>query len=301
MLRAAAVQICPVDGDADATLDKAEQWLVDAGERGVGLAVLPEGYLPGFALIREAKASGDPGRLAEVFAAFDTVPGVATDRVGRIARRYGMVIAFGMLARAEQGERPTNVSVLIDENGEVRNVHRKIHLTPTIEAPDFTAGTSLAVADTGAGCVGNMICADFSLPETTRILAIKGARVICGSLAGFYVDGPDAEQVVLHLFKHSHTTPTRAIDNSVYLVLANMVGRSGDLGFFGKSRIINPEGRILAEGGEGVDCEELVIADIDPSIDRGDMPFRLIDRRRPDLYEDILLPNPNVGAIEWQG
>ena len=197
MLRAAAVQICPVDGDAEATLAKAEQWLADAGEQGVKLAVLPEGYLPGFALIREAKESGDPQRLAEVFDAFDTVPGVATDRIGKIARRYEMVVAFGMLARAEEGERPTNVSVLIDENGEIANIHRKIHLTPTIEAPDFTPGNSLAVADTAAGCIGNMICADFSLPETTRILAIKGARVICGSLAGFYVDGPDAEQVVL--------------------------------------------------------------------------------------------------------
>ena len=280
---------------------KAEQWLVDAGERGVGLAVLPEGYLPGFAAIREAKASGEPQQLAEVLGAFDTVPGAATARVGEIARRYKMVVAFGMLARADEGEKPTNVSVLIDENGDIANVHRKIHLTPTIEAPDFTPGTSLAVAETAAGCIGNMICADFSLPETTRILAIKGARVICGSLAGFYVPGPDAEQVVRHLFLHSHTSPTRAIDNSVYLVLANMVGRSGDLEFFGKSRIISPDGKILAEGDEGAGCEELVVADIDTDVDRGDMPFRLIDRRRPDLYEDILLPNPNVGAIEWQG
>lgn len=301
MLRVAAVQIGPVDFDSEATLAKAEQWLADAGEEGVGLAVVPEGYLPGFAAIREAKASGEPQRLAEVLGAFDTVPGVATDRVGEIARRYKMVVAFGMLARADEGEKPTNVSILIDENGDIANVHRKIHLTPTIEAPDFTPGTSLAVADTGAGCIGNMICADFSLPETTRILAIKGARVICGSLAGFYVPGPDAEQVVRHLFLHSHTSPTRAIDNSVYLVLANMVGRSGDLEFFGKSRIISPDGKILAEGGEGAACEELVVADIDTDVDRGDMPFRLIDRRRPDLYEDILLPNPNVGAIEWQG
>ena len=301
MLRVAAVQIGPVDFDPEATLAKAEQWLTDAGEQGVGLAVLPEGYLPGFAEIREAKESGEPPRLAGVLAAFDTVPGVATDRVGEIARRYEMVVAFGMLARASEGERPTNVSVLIDADGTIRNVHRKIHLTPTIEAPDFTPGASIAVSDTAAGCVGNMICADFSLPETTRILAIKGARLICGSLAGFYVNPPDAEQVVRHLFLHSHTSPTRAIDNSVFLVLANMVGRSGDLEFFGKSRIISPDGHILAEGGEGAGCEELVVADIDPQIDRGDMPFRLIDRRRPDLYDDILLPNPNVGAIEWQG
>lgn len=300
-MRVAAVQIGPVSGDAEATLGKAADWLTRAGEQGVQLAVIPEGYLPGFAEIRKAKASGDADRLAEVFASFDTVPGAATERIGTIAKRFGMVIAFGMLANLRAGERPSNVSVLIDADGNISNVHQKIHLTPTIEAPDFQPGGSIDTADTSVGRIGNMICADFSLPETTRILAIKGAKVICGSLAAFYLSDPDAEQVVLHLYLHSHTSTARAIDNSVYLVMANMAGRDGDLDFFGRSRIISPQGRILAEGGEGPQHQELVVADIALDEDQGDLPFRLIDRRRPDLYGDILQPNPNLQSVSWRG
>ncbi len=300
-MRVAAVQIGPVSGDVEATLRKAEHWLTRAGREGADLAVIPEGYLPGFAEIRAAKASGDAARLAEVFASFDTVPGRATERVAKISRHFGMVVAFGMLANLRPGERPANVSVLIDSDGNIVNVHQKIHLTPTIEAPDFQPGSNIDAANTSKGCIGNMICADFSLPETTRILAIKGAKLICGSLAAFYLDDPDAEQVVLHLYLNSHTSTTRAIDNSVYLVMANMAGRDGDLDFFGRSRIISPQGRVLAEGGEGPQYQELVVADIALGEDQGNLPFRLIDRRRPDLYDDILQPNPNLQGVSWRG
>ncbi|GEM_PF-3318643 len=299
--RVAAVQIGPVDGDAEATLVKAEEWLDDAGRQGVQLAVLPEGYLPGFAEIRAAKASGSDAALDEVLAAFDPVPGPATDRIGEVARRHDMIVAFGMLERGIDGQKPSNASVLIDGAGEIRNVHRKIHLTPTIEAPDFHPGETLDVTETSMAPVANMICADFSLPETTRILAIKGASLICGSLAAFYVNGGEGFEPVRHLYLHSHTSTTRAIDNSVYLVMANMAGQSGDLEFFGMSRIIDPQGIVLAQGEEGGEHQQLVIADIDIDLDRGDLPFRLIDRRRPDLYEEILKPNAELGTATWQG
>lgn len=299
--RVAAVQIGPVDFDAEATLVKAEEWLDKAGEQGVQLAVLPEGYLPGFATIREAKASGSADAVDEVLASFEPVPGPATDRIGEVARRHEMIVAFGMLARGVDGQKPTNVSVLFDAEGQIRNVHRKIHLTPTIEAPDFHPGDSLGVTDTPLAPVANMICADFSLPETTRILAIKGASVICGSLAAFYVHDDAGFEPVRHLYLNSHAATTRAIDNSVYLVMANMAGQSGDLEFFGRSRIIDPQGKVIAEGSEGGEHQELVIADIDLDLDRGDLPFRLIDRRRPDLYEEILKPNERLGTAEWHG
>jgi hypothetical protein len=43
----------------------------------------------------------------------------------------------------------------------------------------------------------------------------------------------------------------------------------------------------------------LVIAGIDPGDDDGGLPFRLIDRRGPDLYGDLLTPNPKVGSVGW--
>ena len=56
---------------------------------------------------------------------------------------------------------------------------------------------------------------------------------------------------------------------------------------------------ILARAGEGDGCEELLIADLPDSAELRDLPFRLIDRRRPDLYNEILIENLNYQEVEW--
>ena len=210
MIKVAAIQIAPIEGDTTGTMDKAAHWLDEAAAADVQLAVPPEGYLPGYAEIQEAKASGSSEALAEVLDALDPIPGPATE-----------------------------------------------------------------------------------------VLPIKGARILCGSLAAFYHPEPDNRNKVRQMYVNSHCSPTRAIDNSVWMVMANMCGWNAGLEFFGKSRIMSPSGEIVAEGGEGAEHEGLVVADIDPSDDSGGLPFRLIDRRRPDLYGDLLTPNPRVGNVDW--
>lgn len=300
-LRVACIQIGPVEKDPAATLAKVEEWLDRAGAEGVQVAVLPEGLLPAYAAIQEAKASGDAARLEAVLRALEPIPGPATERVAAKARQHGMVVAFGMLGWTAGADRPSNTSILFDRDGRIVNVHRKIHLTPVYEADDFGAGSELAVSETSVGRCGNMVCADYSLPETSRILAIKGAELLLGSLAGFYGPDPAKRDAVRQMYLYSHTSPTRAIDNSVFMVMCNMCGWDGGLEFFGRSRIIDPRGVILAEGDEGGDREQLVIADLDLEGGIGDLPFRLIDRRRPDLYGDLLAPNPKLGTIGWSG
>ena len=299
MLKVAAIQIAPIEGDTDGTMEKAAHWIDQAGDEGVQLAVLPEGYLPGYAEIQEAKTSGSPDALAEVLGSLDPIPGPATEIVSAKAKEHGMVVAFGMLARDTEGGLPYNASVLFDADGSLANVHKKVHLTPVYEADDFGSGGDFIVTDTAVGSLGNMICADYTLPETSRILAIKGARVLCGSLAAFYHPEPKNRDKVRQMYVNSHCSPTRAIDNSVWMIMTNMCGWNAGLEFFGKSRIMSPSGEIVVEGGEGSEHEGLVIADIDPSDDDGGLPFRLIDRRRPDLYGDLLTPNPKVGNVGW--
>lgn len=291
-MKVAAVQIGPTEGDAEATLVKAEAWLDRAAAEGVDLAVLPEAYLPGFAAIQAAKSSGSDEELAAVLAALEPIPGPATARIGAKALEHGMHVVFGMLGWTG-GAKPVNASVLFGSDGSILNVHRKAHLTPVYEAPDFEAGTEFAVTNTVLGPVGNMICADFSLPETTRILAIKGARIVCGSLAIW--DEPSVRQ----LYLLSHTSPARALDNDLYLVMANLACVNAGLRFFGRSRIIDPCGNLLAEGVEGTEAEQLVVAEID--LDAAvDVPFRLIDRRRPELYGELLSSNPTPRPLEWR-
>ena len=299
-LRVAAIQTCPVDGDPEATYQRAERLLDEAAAQGVGLAVLPEGYFHGYTAISNAKQAGDEAELARVLTSFESIPGPTTQRMAAKAIEHGMVIAFGMLVNGENGDKPSNVSVLIDSTGEIVNVHRKVHLTPVIEAPDFKPGSDFAASDTTVGRIGNMVCADFSLPETTRILAIRGAQIVCGSLAAFYGDNPARRNGVLQMYLNSHASPSRAIDNSLYLVMANMCGWNAGYEFFGRSRIIAPSGEILAEGEEGGDKEQIIVADIELGA-ADELPFRLIERRRPDLYEAILTPNTNREPIDFKG
>lgn len=299
-LRVAAIQTCPIEGDVEGTLQRADELLDEAAAQGVQLAVLPEGYFYGYADINDAKQRGDDEALARILASFEPVPGPTTERMATKARQHGMVIAFGMLTEGRDGGKPHNVSVLMDADGSIANVHRKVHLTPVYEAPDFAPGDDFAASDTSIGVLGNMVCADFSLPETTRILAIRGARLVCGSLAAFYSNDPELRNGVLQMYLNSHASSSRAIDNSVYMVMCNMCGWNSGLEFFGRSRIIAPTGEVLAEGGEGGDQQGIVIADIDLD-DDGELPFRLIDRRRPDLYEAILSPNEITTALDFKG
>ncbi len=298
-VRVAAIQTCPVEGDVEATLVRAERLIDDAAAQGAQLAVLPEGYFYGYADMTRAKHAGNATALQEVLGSFEAIPGPTTERMAAKARQHGMVLAFGMLVRGEGGAKPSNASVLMDRDGSVVNIHRKVHLTPVLEAPDFQPGDDFAVAETALGPMGNMVCADFSLPETTRILAIRGARIVCGSLAAFYVDNPERRTGVLQMYLNSHASPARAIDNSIYLVMANMCGWNAGYEFFGRSRIIGPDGSVLAEGGEGSDQEGVVVADLD--MDGDDvLPFRLIERRRPDLYEALLTPNTTGGPMDFK-
>ena len=65
------------------------------------------------------------------------------------------------------------------------------------------------------------------------------------------------------------------------------------------SQIIDAEGNVIAKAGEGDGCEELLVANLPDSAELRDLPFRLIDRRRPDLYDEILIENSNYEEVEW--
>jgi len=75
----------------------------------------------------------------------------------------------------------------------------------------------------------------------------------------------------------------RAMENQVYVVLANRVGTDDGVTLCGSSAIIDPYGAVLA--GASADREELLQAEISEDVlksvrDR----MKLFDHRRQDLY-----------------
>ncbi|MFM2281112.1 MAG: hypothetical protein RLZZ444_3343, partial [Pseudomonadota bacterium] len=143
----------------------------------------------------------------------------------------------------------------------------------------FAPGSKqLEVVDTPLGRLGLFSCADGIVPEVPRILALKGAHILCNSLNS---RGPDEMRV------HE---PLRAIENHVWHIAANTVSGPEDAyPWTGGSQIISPAGDVLANAGEtdyGVVWADITPATSFPKIMKGIGDLAAF--RRPDLYGELV-------------
>lgn len=125
--------------------------------------------------------------------------------------------------------------------------------------------------------LGVMICYDWRFPEAARTLSLRGADVIvCPS---------NLVTTVSHI-----SMPSRALENKVYLAVANRTGTEtrGDeeLYFNGASAIYSYNGQQMAVA--DAQSDDTLIVDIDPVATRK-KSFNAINDifadRRPEMYE----------------
>lgn len=128
--------------------------------------------------------------------------------------------------------------------------------------------------------IGTMICYDWRFPEAARCLGLDGADLIaCPS------------NLVTPLW--NKVMPARAIENKVYLAVANRIGiekrNDETLLFNGRSSIYDYNGDTLAEAPS--DSAKIITAEIYPERTR-DKSFNLINDinkdRLPDMYKQIM-------------
>jgi len=200
--------------------------------------------------------------------------GPTFQRMADVAAQEGLNLVFGMAEREE--ESCYNSSVLITPGGDFW-VYRKLHLFDR-EKLWFTPGNrELEVIDLGQARIGMMICFDWIYPEVTRILALKGAEIIC-----------HPSNLVLGHCQQAMTT--RCLENGVFAITANRTGteeREGvKLSFTGNSQVVDPKGRILKTGGPSE--EGVWTVDVDPALAR-DKKFTprndLLADRRTEFYQ----------------
>jgi predicted amidohydrolase len=126
-----------------------------------------------------------------------------------------------------------------------------------LETDRFTPGDSLPVFDSALGPIGISICYDFYQgPELSRILALKGARLIVN---------PTGRGALPRAREHlEQVTAVRAHENLVAAASANRVGSSHGSEWAGGSVIAAPQFPgfpvTLARAGDG---EELITAKLD--------------------------------------
>jgi len=227
------------------------------------LIVFPELFNTGYTFLsrQELAAHAEPADQGETY-----------EHMHALARENDCCFSYGF---AEQkGDSIYNSAALVAPDGLI-GVYRKNHLFFE-EKLLFTPGNlGLPVFKFRNVCFGMLVCYDWIYPEAMRTLALKGAQIILHSANLVMSYCPDAHK-------------TRAIENHVYIVLANRSGEEQRDGkkyrFIGQSEIVSPSGDILYRAAQ----EEIVYCvDIDPllALDKKmNEHNHLFNDRRPDIY-----------------
>lgn len=183
----------------------------------------------------------------------EKIPGKFTQALGEEARKHEVYLVAGMLEA-----HPTipftvyNSAVLINPSGEVVGVHRKMHL-PGEEKHYFCSGNTAEVYTTELGNIGIIICGDSSFPELSRVLALKGAEIICCCY-----NVPKHEGIEFTKERISHIAACRAIENMCFYIGCNRVGSDASGSYLGWSAISSPTGQLLVRS--EIDKEDILSA-----------------------------------------
>ncbi|MEV7355682.1 carbon-nitrogen hydrolase family protein [Kitasatospora sp. NPDC091276] len=242
-LRIATVQAQAVAGEIPTNAAQAAELIREAAAAGARLVLFAEKFLSGYEpeLIRTdplkyAVQPGDP-RLAPIAEA---------------CRETGTAAIVG--AAAQVGDELRVSAFVLGPDGGLVTRYDKQHLFKT-ERDYYRPGAAGCTLELDGWRLGLGVCYDSGFPEHARAAALDGCHAyLVGALFS-----------VGHGHHESRTWfPARALDNTLYTVLANHIGHTGGWHTCGGSAVWAPDGRLLAEAGE--DRRELVVVDLDPAV-----------------------------------
>ncbi|MCH2557342.1 MAG: carbon-nitrogen hydrolase family protein [Alcanivorax sp.] len=253
-IQVAAVQMTS-GTDTDANLAAAGDALARAAEGGAELAVLPENF---------AGYGVDYRALGERHEAL-------CQWLGERARALGLWVLGGSLPALTRPDgspvpapRVRPRAVLAAPDGTVAARYDKLHLFDADvadaqgryrESDVFEAGDRVVVADVAGLRVGLAICYDLRFPLLTRALADAGADLIVYPSAFTATTGAAHWTVLLR---------AAAVQSGCYVLGANQCGQHSDRrASYGHSQLIDPWGRVVADGG---DAPGVVLGPVDPAV-----------------------------------
>jgi predicted amidohydrolase len=295
---ASLVQFAPEWLKTEENAQRMANFAEEEAKKGSNLIVFPElanvGYitpaLPGLRASFDDKTNASDF-FAKYVKASELVPGPTTDRLSTVAKKYGLYIVVGM-SRLHPVIAATiyNSAALIGPSG-VIGVCDKIHM-PANEKLFFYRGDSIDVYETELGTIGIVICYDSRFPELARILALKGAEIVCWIANIVYVEKVLEPTII------KNRCSVRAIENCNYFLACDRAGKEGDISFLGHSAVAAPNGEIITSSDsleEGVITAELYNDEI---IKARTNLLTVFQDRRPELYSLITEPlsSPCYGA-----
>ncbi len=237
-MNVALIQMDIALGDVAANQKKALAMIEKGLRAGAKIFVLPEMWTTGYKL-------GEIDKLGEP----DNGPSIQLLKA--VAKQNKVEIIAGSIAEKDGGK-VYNTSYAIGRDGSVLAKYRKIHLSGLANEEKYiNAGNCKSIFDLSFGKAGLIICYDVRFTELPRALALSGCQALFVPAEWPAVRGK--HWLALNI--------ARAIENQMFVIAVNRVGRDESDVFFGHSLVINPWGEVLAEGSE--DQEEVITVDVD--------------------------------------
>ncbi|MEM3577737.1 MAG: carbon-nitrogen hydrolase family protein [Candidatus Bathyarchaeia archaeon] len=265
--KVALAQISCYRADKEKNMRKMEKIITNAAKKKADLIIFPELSLTGY-VVRD-----------EIYNLAETIPGPSTKAIEKMAKKAGAYVVFGMPELSEKTKATIyNSAVLVGPEGFVGK-YRKMHLpTHSVfeEKRYFRPGYEAVALATNLGKVGLIICYDIFFPELSRLTRLKGAHlIVCIS----------ASPAVRKTFFETLTV-ARAMENAVLLAYVNLVGIEDGLQFWGGSRLVGPNGKVLTQA--KYDEEDLVMCDVNyGDVKPVEVFVPTLKDLRPELFDEL--------------
>ena len=235
-------------GDFDANLAKVVTGLERADKDRVEIVCFPECFLTGYPdkeeLARKSAFAVDAPQMMKLL-----------DKTGKFEATY--IVGFNEL----RGKDLYNTAVVV-QKGHILGTYSKCSAYMKFHKQ----GREFPVFERSGVKFGVIICSDGGYIEPTRILALKGARIVFAPHFNYI----GAKGLIDH-FQHVRADHVaRAVENDVWFVRGNNVVLDKDPGLsfdgvgYGDSYVIDPFGEMVVRSRRH--REDFILAEIDPAV-----------------------------------
>jgi predicted amidohydrolase len=236
-------------GDFDANLAKVVRGLERAEKEHVEVLCFPECFLNGY-----------PSKEETARKVAFAVNGIEVVKLLDRTSRFDVTFIVGF--NEERGKDLYNTALVVFK-GHILGTYSKC----SAYMPFHKQGREFSVFKRGAVKFGVVICSDGGYVEPSRILALKGARVIFAPHFNYI----GKEGLIGHFLHVRADHVARAVENGVYFVRGNNVvlgkdpaiTKSDGVGY-GDSYVVDPFGEILVRSRRH--REDFLFADVDPAV-----------------------------------
>jgi predicted amidohydrolase len=211
-----------------ANFEKVRSLIKQAAPERDSLVVLPEMFATGFSM--NASAIAEPyGGETEQF-------------LSRMAQEHAVYIVGGAAMRGGQ-DRPRNKALVFEPTGKLLGFYAKMRpFSPGGEKDHYAAGEHPMAFHWNDCSFAPFICYDLRFPELFRQVAAARRPELFVVIANW------PEKRITHWVR---LLQARAIENQAFVLGVNRVGNDPFYSYSGRSLLVDYNGEILADAGEG--------------------------------------------------